>query len=86
MLCIQISYLICIPRIESHRFTNGREATSFSWSNRSPFSPSCWTGWFIVVDVWDWSPLAVNETSHNLGGDEVELPSLPHTISIMDPE
>jgi hypothetical protein len=36
--------------------------------------------------VWDWSPLAVNETSHNLGGDEVEMPSLPRTISIMDPE
>jgi hypothetical protein len=86
MLRIGISYLNCIPRTESHRVTNGREAWSFSWSSHSPFSPSCHTDWFTIVDVWDQSPLVVNKASHSPGGEEVKTPSPPRTISIMGPE
>jgi hypothetical protein len=67
-------------------FANGKEASSSSWSSCSPFSLSCHTGWFAIVDVWDWSPLAMNEASHVSDGKEVETPSSPHTISIMGPE
>jgi hypothetical protein len=76
MLMIGISYLIYVPRTESRRFTNGREVSSFSWSSRLPFLLSCHTGWLAVIDVWDWSPLAVNEASHGPGGEEVKTPSL----------
>jgi hypothetical protein len=86
MLRIEISHLICVPRTESCRFTNGREASSFSWSSRSPFLPFCHTGSFTVVDVWDWSPLAVNEVSHGSGGEEDKTPSSLCTISIMGPK
>jgi hypothetical protein len=86
MLRIGISYMICIPHTESCCFTNEREVSSFSWSSRSPFSPSCHTGCLTIVDVWDWSPLAVNKASHNLGSEEVETPTLPHTISIIGHE
>jgi hypothetical protein len=67
-------------------FTNGKEALSSSQSSHSPFSPSCRTGWFAIVDVWDWSPLAVNEALHGPGGKEVKMPSPPHTITIMCPK
>jgi hypothetical protein len=59
---------------------------SFSWISRSPLSPSCRTGWFTIVDVWDRSPLAVNEASLGLGAEEIKMPSPPHTISIVGPE
>jgi hypothetical protein len=64
-------------------FANGKEATSSSWSSRSPFLPSCCIGWFAVVDVWDWSPLVVNEASHGPGGEEVKMPSPPRNFSIV---
>jgi hypothetical protein len=75
MLRIGISYLISSP-VKSHaalmapwgQFANGKEALSSSWNSRSPFLPSYRTGWFAIVDVWDWSPLAVNEVSQWLGG------------------
>jgi hypothetical protein len=67
-------------------FANGKEASSSSWCSRSPFPPSYHTGWFAVVDVWDWSPLAVNEASQSPCGEEFRTPSLLHTISIMGPE
>jgi hypothetical protein len=86
MLRIGVSYLIGIPCTESHCFTNGREASFFSWSTHWPFSPSCRTSWFTVVDVWDWSPLAMDKVSHGLGGKEVEMPSPSRTISIVGPE
>jgi hypothetical protein len=54
--------------------TNGKEASSYR------------TGWFAVADVWDWSPLVVNEASHGLGGEEVKTPTPPCTISIVGPE
>jgi hypothetical protein len=66
-------------------FTNGKEASSSSWSSHSPFSSSYHTGWFAVVDVWDWSLLAGNEASHDLGCEEVKMPSPLCTISIMGP-
>jgi hypothetical protein len=67
-------------------FTNGKEALSSSWSSRSPFSPPYRSGWFAIVEVRDWSPLAVNEASHGSGEEEVEMPSLLRTISIVGPE
>jgi hypothetical protein len=50
------------------------------------FSLFCRTDWFTIVDVWDRSPLAVNEASHGLGGEEVETPSPQCTISIKGPK
>jgi hypothetical protein len=64
-------------------FANGKEASSSSWSSHSP---SCRTSWFAVLDVWDWSPLAVNEVSHGPGSKEVKTSSLPPITSIMGPE
>jgi hypothetical protein len=66
-------------------FTNGKESSSSSWSSRSPFSPSCRTNYFAIVDMWDWSPLVVNEASHGPGVEEVKTCSLPRTISIVGP-
>jgi hypothetical protein len=86
MLRIGNSYLICIPHTESPCFANGREDSPVSWSSHSPFLLSCHTGWIAIVDVWDWSPLAVNEASHGLGGEEVKTPSPPRTILIVVPE
>jgi hypothetical protein len=45
------------------RFAIGKEALSSPWSSCSPFSSSYRTGCFAIVDVWDWSPLVVNEVS-----------------------
>jgi hypothetical protein len=33
-----------------------------------------------VVDMWAWPPLAVNWVSHGSDGEEVKVPTLPHTI------
>jgi hypothetical protein len=78
-------YLICVPQIESCCLAYGREVSSFSWSSRLPFSQSCHVGWFHVVDVWDRSPLVVNEVSHGPNGIEVKTLTPPHTISIVGP-
>jgi hypothetical protein len=93
VLRIGISYLICAP-VQSHAmlmacwdcFANGKEASSSSWSSHMPFSSSCCIGWFVIVDAWDWSPLAVNEASHDPSGEEVGMPSLSCTISIVGPK
>jgi hypothetical protein len=51
-----------------------------SWSSGSPPLLSRCTSEVDVVDVWGGSLLVVNEASHGLDGEEVEMPSLPRTI------
>jgi hypothetical protein len=39
--------------------------------------------WIYVVDMWAQPPLTVSGVLHDLDGEEVKAPSMPHTIQML---
>jgi hypothetical protein len=69
VLEIWISYLVCAPGWD-------RAVLPVHWS--------CRVGWVDVAGLWVWSPFAVVEALHGMGGEEVKVSGTPHIISDVD--